>query len=336
MIVLRHILGGGQMSSKRIPEIGVVLILYNREQLAIKRFEELKKLTKLGIRLYVSIDATPSSDHLVDSNADLIGYATSLEPEMNVATYVEEINQGCDRHIPRAISRVLEECEAVFVIEDDVKMSVSAIQKSISKMTAVLKSNEMQPVISMSGLTRTLWSQKNPWRRTPYFSPWGFGINRKFWRAHLELEEERKRKSNFQLETPKSSYYWSLGGRRKFIWNERCFRGNYDYSIQATLFQLGLDSIAPTLRIADNEGFGGLDSTHTRFGKPRFLKIDSRRVSEFSLTSELTCRICAKFLVYLDSITWAGDSLISKRGRIVGLRSLLRNPRLSLKRYARN
>jgi len=315
-------------------KIGILLILFNRVNLAKKRLEELVLFSSLAEEVFISVDADKDSSSSNRNYFEVVRLVQEFTQSNSVNVFMETNNQGCDKHIPRAISRTLDICDAVFVIEDDVRMSVSALEKAIGKMREIDFNNEMQPVISMSALTRRVWSKENYWRETPYFSPWGFGINKNFWKAHLELEKSRRGK--LVLDTLVHSYFRRLSPRRQLIWNERSFRGNYDYSIQATMFELNIYSAAPSLRIADNEGFGSSESTHTRFKRPWYLKKKAEEVPETSLMKEIGYVRIIRLFSYMDSVTWAGDSLFSPRGRLVGFRSSIRNVKSGLNKYARN
>jgi len=314
---------------------GVLLILYNRVQLTSERIRDLSKFSRLNVNLFISIDASKNEGVEADQCAEVVRIAKRAALELGANFFLEPSNKGCDQHIPRAIGRVLEKCEAVFVIEDDICIGVTALGKCLEKIEDVISKNGLEPVIGMSGISLLLGEKLNSWRRSQYFSPWGYGINRDFWEKHKKLEQRRTDAKVVSLRTPTNSYFERMDKRKKDIWLERCYRGNYDYSIQATMFELNLQAIAPISRVIDNEGFGLSNSTHTRFLKPRFLEPVIRETSGFALTTEVKNIVFNSFMNWVDTITWAGDSRLSLRGRTSGVRTIL-NRIFARKKYARD
>lgn len=306
-------------------KVALLLIGFNRLELLDKRLTELNDHRIGNLQLYVAIDG-PRLGNSDDYEARKL-ILKKLEEEKRSSLFLisREDNLGCDLHIPTAIDEVLGFHESVIVIEDDVSMSVDSIL-GIAKQL-VLESNIGQPnvAIGMSSITKLPFVCRNRWRKSKYFSAWGFGLNREFWNVHKQVLSQAGKSSQFD-EIMKSSNSWKkLSKRKQKLWRERFQRGNYDYGIQQTLFAKDILTISPLLRVVSNEGHGDRLSTHTRFRKPLYLRARVSNLSHnFSGKALPSGFPYSSILDFLDSNTWAGDGLLSSRGRNLGFRSLLR------------
>jgi hypothetical protein len=148
-------------------------------------------------------------------------------------------------------------------------------------------------------------------------------LNKEFWQIHKEI---------LKLQDPvvleelfSNSHTWhSMSRRKRSIWAERICRSNYDYLIQRTLFLKGLHTIAPIFRVSDNLGHGSTDAVHTRFKTPMFLRFLVFGKNTIFRSEIVSGEKINWILAWLDSQTWAGDGLLSVRGRTRGIRSYLR------------
>lgn len=234
-------------------------------------------------------------------------------------------NLGCDRHIPQAIDLALSRSDLTIVLEDDVRMSTKSLNSLMSVAEKKYAEGSIAPIITMSGIRRLPFQLKDEFlRETPYFSAWGFCLTKEFWKIHKESIADFKARSNVGEFLGGSRIWSEFSNRKKALWTERFQRGNYDYGIQFTLFRKDILCLAPIFRIVDNIGHGAEHATHTKYSVPRYLRkqVSLRQVALNSQVRRGT--VLAKILKIADSCTWAGDSLLSIRGRNIGIRSILK------------
>lgn len=306
-------------------EVAILIIAFNRPSLLEQQLILLSKMQPNDSLNFLSVDG-PREGRNEDlwGNLEIKKVVEKLNKQSKLTYRFENMNRGCDSHIPLSIDWVFSKSsvKGVIVIEDDVIFTISSLAAIINRLKVQISSNMIEPVISMSGLTRAnRMSVTNFWRYSPYFSAWGYGITSEFWRQYRNFKIESEK----PLDSILSEHITlpNFSKRRKKIWSERINRGNYDYSIQKFLFSRNIGTIAPVFRIADNVGHGDTRSTHTRFPRPKYLTKPVWGVKfEFQ---EQFCR--SRLLTWLDSNSWAGDGLLSKRGRNVGFRSGIRNLR---------
>jgi hypothetical protein len=115
-----------------------------------------------------------------------------------------------------------------------------------------------------------------------------------------------------------------MSKRKKTIWLERISRSNYDYGIQRTMLMEQLNSIAPVFRISDNVGHGIAGAAHTRFRTPWFLRYPVLGKNDYFHSKNLNISVIEALLKWIDTQTWAGDGLLSVRGRTRGIRTVLK------------
>jgi hypothetical protein len=241
----------------------------------------------------------------------------------HISKWFYPTNTGCDIHIFNSIARVLENHEIVVVIEDDIELSASAINHVVDKAKEILGKGLPNPIVTMSGLSRRFPGIENKWRESNYFSAWGFALNRIFWEIHTN-NLKTINSSEVEIKLNSSSNWQKLSKRKKELWLERVNRGNYDYAIQKTIFLDEIKSIAPVFRLSNNIGHGLSGASHTRFRTPWFLKHSVMGRNDRWKEKSLDSRLIIAVLKWLDSQTWAGDGLLSVRGRNVGVRTALK------------
>jgi hypothetical protein len=76
--------------------------------------------------------------------------------------------------------------------------------------------------------------------------------------------------------------------------------------------------------LSNNIGHGVSGASHTRFRTPWFLKYSVLGRNDRWKEKSLDSRWIIAALKWLDSQTWAGDGLLSVRGRNVGVRTILK------------
>lgn len=316
-------------------KIGILIVGFNRPILLEKRIRDVIPLKQYGVQIYVYLDGprAGNQDDEVQSRCctEVINNRLWID---KIETKIRDKNLGCDLHIPTSISETLEKCEGVIVIEDDVSLSPFALNEMILQLKSQSASSTFC-LVSMSFTSLRLPRGLNIWRRSMYFSAWGYAVSRKFWQLHQMNQEKTLNWSAIENELQKSQLWRELSNRKKAIWRERFMRGNYDYQIQKTLFLNNTKSIAPLFRISDNEGHGDVRAVHTSHKMPRYLK---RRVLNRKLHFIFGTRVMDWYqgiFRLLDSNTWGGDGYLSARGRTKGIRTYLRQLCLRSKDHGR-
>ncbi len=302
----------------------VLLIGFNRPQLLRDRLLEINKLSEAGVDIYVSIDGPRQGkpeDELAQTQIRSILDEHCRNTQIHI--WFSQANKGCDKHIFDSISQVLSQKEYLVVIEDDVAITQIAALKMLDQAEEVFTLGKLNPIIAMSGAFLRFAPFHNKWRLSHYFSAWGFAINRNFWKLHVRTLAMN---DPIAVEALKSqSETWGKTTLRKQkIWEERIERTNYDYLIQRTIFLRGIHTIAPLFRISDNVGHGISGAAHTRFRTPWFLKFPTFGRNDEIRKAQVCSRRTSSLLTWTDSQTWAGDGLLSARGRNIGIRTFLK------------
>ena len=302
------------------PKFAILIIGFNRPDFLLERLKTVGKLQLENTEIFVSLDF-PRKDHATDKDAhsEILNQLEIFKSNLDFHLFIEKSNQGCDRHIPAAISKVLEKCDGVLVIEDDIMIPDVQIKSILALANINFREKKTEPIVSMSGIAFGHLLRFNRWRKTPYFTAWGYFLFKDFWNCHKRLMNSLDFASGDSLQ---HSHYWNkLSRRKKMLWTERFSRKNYDYLIQKSLFTLDARAYAPVFRIADNLGFGIPGAVHTRFSVPYFLRQTVKFSSQGFNPNHFKSNFLSKFLVFVDSNTWAGDGWLSKRGRTIGIRS---------------
>jgi hypothetical protein len=309
--------------------IGILLIGYERKNFLVDNIEEVMNICNSDVKIFVSVDGPKANqESTVIRSQDLFDSLNIAIPK-RVSFLFRDKNLGCDLHIPESINWVLETCSSVLVIEDDIKISKEAIDVLLQRTTENEREKVSGPVIGMSGIRRIGFSKINFWRLTNYFTAWGFSLNKDFWTIHSDLrrlirENSIQHENHFRIdEVLKQSVFWNnLSNRKQKLWLERFTRGNYDYQIQLTMWAHNISGSAPACRVVDNVGHGLVAATHTKNRPPWFLHKSALSSFKFLTSNDSSYKIINRVFEFIDSNTWAGDGLLSSRGRNIGLRSL--------------
>ena len=283
----------------------LLLLGYNRHDLLEKRVKEISKLEIE--KVYISIDGGKESHKLEMINL-ILEIPSLFLKNTDVKITHHKNNLGLTKHITSAISKILEENEKVIVVEDDVAIN-SSFYKNITNGMNLLKKMGANGLVS--GFSPINYSGnyflQNKWRKSIYFSCWGWGCNRDTWARY----ESNLSSINLD-EALRNSYAWnSLSLWQKSVWKSRFRRVQqnegytWDLQMQFASFINEFTNLAPLYRFTDNEGFNDERATHTKEPKPKWMKNKSKNeqyINDFAgiLTSKLVNRI--------DAITIAGDS----------------------------
>lgn len=287
-------------------DVPILLLGYNRPDYLADRLQELRETSPPLV--YISIDG---SNDFIERQMD---HQLSLKlqdwpKKSSVVTWRHKENLGLTCHVTSAIGRVLQEHPNVIVVEDDISLSPSFYTNMINGFQ-VLKENKLRGTVgafSPLRLPRKL-ERLNRWRKTPYFSCWGWGVSREIW----EKYQVDLRKENIELTLSKSKIWKSLSRTQRNVWMRRFEKivlyplDTWDVQVQYMSFKYDYVSILPISRFIDNVGFSDERSAHTKGKKPRWIRAGGYSTETIK---NKTISIFSKPIVLLiDSNTFVGDT----------------------------
>lgn len=304
--------------------LGILLVGFERFDFLHENLDLVDKVKSSGCTLYLSIDGPKKSSENNQSSSQKLSELLKKARDLGSINFLHTQNMGCDKHIPWAIDKVLQECESIIVIEDDVRISCDGLLEMMQKLFEKDERDNPKVILGISSLFNPIDNLSiNIWRSTRFFTAWGYGLNREFWKLHTNSTSGITTEPELKNLLSKSLYWRKLSTRKKKIWSERFQRGNYDYRIQATMFQYNLRALAPVFRIVDNIGHKLEGATHTRFREPIYLRYRVSAKKFKFLTRLLMGNFWNAFFDLLDSNTWAGEGLLTLRGRRIGIRTFV-------------
>jgi hypothetical protein len=326
------ILRGEDKGDSKVPEnrrdltispsnLGAILLLgYNRLDSLLSRLEEINRFNSKQLELYVSIDGGGLTKGEFLNGAELRGIKVNTKK-----VSIGRKNLGVDRHYFNAASRLFKTYEYLIVIEDDIKIFRETLKVICEKIDDIKLNkndfciNSMGPLRGFSGFQR-LGLKLNTWYVSPFFNCWGHAISKNYFFQAQSLFANGIQKGLFMEH--KLNHRLSLRQRR--LWMQRFERRNYDYVLQITAFIHEWTIQRPLFRIIDNLGFDDIRSTHTKGKRPYFMGKEISAPILFKEVGDLKSSAISKVFVFLERLTFAGDSLFSARGRNLGVRSLLK------------
>ncbi len=299
----------------------VLVICFNRPELMLRRLSELCVSSVLPERVLVSIDG-PRSDEESRIWEDFDFSTLAKEFPFTLEFIRRPTNLGCSLHIITAVSEVLQIFNSVIVVEDDVVVGNGFLKSMIDGLSIISSDDSVGTVGGFSPFYKGLFrTSTNYWRKSPYFSAWGWGTTTEFWEGFISLSKIE----NLERILKSSSTWMNLSKRKKRIWMKRFHRGIWDYNVQFMLFLKDKKSLLPKLRLIDNEGFFDLRSTHTKHQRPWNLFGEGFCSNEPKKLVGSNCfSIRRIFWSWIDSNLWAADGYFNARAREMGIRSLFR------------
>ena len=283
----------------------LLLLGYNRHDLLEKRVKEISKLEVE--KVYISIDGGEES-HKSEMISLILEIPSIFLKDTEVKIIHHENNLGLTKHITSAISKVLEENENLIVVEDDIAIN-SSFYKNMSNGLNMLKKMGTRGLVS--GFSPINYSGsyhlQNKWRKSIYFSCWGWGCNRDTWARY------ESNLSDIDLdEALKNSHAWnSLSSWQKSLWKSRFRRVQqnesytWDLQMQFASFANEFTNLVPLFRFTDNEGFNDVRATHTKEPKPKWMKNKSKNEQDIY---DFAGIITSKLFGIIDALTIVGDS----------------------------
>ena len=283
----------------------VILVLgYQRPELVRDRLVELAPWINLGKDVLVSIDGQKVSQESTVKSFD------SLESEFSSVNWVRHSqNLGIANHLINQVTSCLKSYENILIIEDDVSITLEALIAMEKLMSKKLDDSIM--TVGMFGSLPdkvSLFFRSNYWRKTKYFSAWGWGIQREAW-AHYSPDIVLQR----GLQALNDSHLWrNLDDEQRKRWTHRFTKVldnpqlTWDFQMQYLSFINNAHHLLPVFRLCDNVGFNDVRATNTKSRKPRWYRgAKSKKVP--LLTDQYLGDSSGKILELLDSYTWIGD-----------------------------
>lgn len=287
----------------------LVIFSFNRPEFTNRRIEQL-----IGVKcpIVVSIDAQKSGAPLIDFDICEKKFASKVKFIKN------QENQGLAVHLVTRMSELFVSYDNIIVIEDDVSVEKSTINYLIE----MLQERLPQDILSV-GLFGFLPGKVlsrfgfNRWRKTKYFSAWGFAMQREDWNS-FDLEIK------YELSKLDTSITWArMSAREKAIWKHRFLRVihnpqfTWDTQMNFAGFWQDKKQLLPLFRLADNEGFDDTRATNTRDKIPRWYKgnrgtINTSKGNVKKRDFVMIPKFLSLFLEFLDAVTWAGAKKLFK------------------------
>jgi len=306
-------------------ETAVLLIAYNRPDLVERRLKELAASELIPKNVFLSVDGLKESSGNGHKNS-YSSMLAALNLPFKVNENYRQVNLGCSKHIITAVTEVLKDFESVVIVEDDVSISPCFLNSLCEALSIAAKTNDIGTVGGFSNFHKQLhfpfFFRKNYWRKTKYFSAWGWGTTRDFWKHFVEVKDIE----DIEKFLSTSTYWAELSERKRNIWLKRFRRSIWDFNVQLILFKYSKFNLLPALRLIDNEGFSDNRSTHTKHNRPKNLFGIGKSKTSPAGIKDLNSTLMLKFFWnFVDSNLWAADGLFNARAREAGLRTWLRS-----------
>lgn len=263
-----------QTSKEKQEKVPVLLIGYNRPDFLISRFYELAS-QEIG-HLTISIDGGGMT-HEELTKIEI--QATEILIHKKFTLVIREKNFGLCAHIVNAISEILASNSHVIVLEDDISIGENFYKNMINGIELSEKITGIATVTSFSALGKSRFrSNSSGWRKTRYFSCWGWATSREIWEKYIldlggiDLVEE--------LSNSKS--WIGLSSFQKAVWQGRFTKvkdfpsSTWDIQFQFMCFRYDLRNLAPTRRFSSNHGFDDVRSEHTNGKMPRWMRMTEK------------------------------------------------------------
>lgn len=247
----------GYVSRKQGYDIPVVLIVFNRPDLAERQFQILKEIKPQ--KLYVVADAPrawAADDKEKTKRVREIFFEIPWECDIK-RIYAEE-NMGCDRRVVSGLNEVFAREEYAVILEDDCLPHISFFDYC---RELLLKYQDESEIMYISG-TKQVPEYKMPYSYSFSYniSTWGWATWKRAWQEwHWDEREWNEKKQDWMKGIYSDKYRWDwIKDVEKYFSKESI---PWDYVWQ---FCVGRRfSIVPAVNLIENAGFGA-DATHTK------------------------------------------------------------------------
>ena len=240
-------------------EVPVLVICFRRPELAEQQVENLKRLTRAPIYLYLDGPRNEQEKRYADSICNTFtnaGFPAGLRIRR------ETRNQGCRRSVISAIDWVFEENSSAIILEDDLLVSASAYEY----FTHCLRVFESDLNVFMVSALNELgeWAGQGSYFRTTG-GTWGWATWASKWK-HMHSIEQVLNDASSQLRieelrrlVPRRVWRVEAG----FHLAKHGFVDTWDYDWALVRMAMGGRSITPRVNQVKNVGLGPT-ATHTK------------------------------------------------------------------------
>lgn len=298
----------------------ILLLGYNRPENIIKRVGEISRNNPS--HLYISLDKCEDRS-VSDSMKDAFERAVRNYHDPSRITFTQQVeNLGISNHIRVAIDKTLETEKQIVILEDDISIGSKFLSHLEVGYKSTVKGPNVGTIGGFSGVPILIDPIRNYWRKSKYFSAWGWMVGVDTWSKYQplippgEIETQLKDSNSWQSLSNVQRKTWV--GRFEKV--RRYPKLTWDYQMQYTTFKYDLVHTLPLFRICENEGFADSRSTNTRNPRPKWMQSEIICEAKFShldlpWPSQLV-------LDQVDSFTISGDSGLRKGiNKVRGLNS---------------
>ena len=291
-----------------VSETPILLIGFNRADLLKKRLKEIEQFSLRN--LFISIDGGSTEQQICEIK--LVLESCLVNSDINYRVIIHDKNIGLAKHITSAISKVLQEFNHVIVVEDDIVLGANFYDSMLCGLEIADSDPQIATVGGFSPFFHlSFFSRNNYWRKSEYFSAWGWGISRTNWNLYLlELEID-----NLKDDLSASKTWKRLSLNQKLFWLSKFTKitirpiRTWDYQMQFMSFVQDKNHLLPVFRVCDNEGFNDSRGANNVNRRPRWLfNINANGVLP---DSKLIPFIPQSIFCFIDSLIWARDSKLN-------------------------
>lgn len=295
----------------RIP---VLILTFNRPRLLKKRLDEILVRDHYD-NVIVSVDY-----HSIEMSTNykqlLTEFIKKFPDELRVIHRSRNI--GIARHLPIALDEIFESYESAIIFEDDIVVGPGVIT-SFVKANQILKKDES--IFTIGGFTFSIWPleriRRNTWRKTHYFSAWGWMTNRHQWsnyRQSLSGENLDELFTN-RVKGIRLSRYQQRIWLTRFKKCQKDENRTWDIPLQYWTFVNRKHHLLPNFRILENEGFDAPESTNTRNSRPTWMF--KMRLLDDVVEPDVKNNFFAGLMRMIDSFTIGGDRNITFYKKVI-------------------
>jgi len=263
--------------------------------------------------LYISLDkchdqsVSKAMQHAVEQ-------AAKAYSEPSKITFIQQKkNLGISNHIRLAIDKAFESENKLVILEDDIRIGPKFLSQLEFRYATTKEDKNVGTIGGFSGVPILVNSMRNYWRKSNYFSAWGWMTGIETWTKYLPLIPD----GDIEKQLKNSNSWNQLSSVQRKTWvgrfeKVRKFpRLTWDYQMQYTTFKFDLVHALPLFRICENEGFADSRSTNTRNPRPKWMQ--SEIICESDFSHEVLPWPSQLVLDQVDAFTISGDSRLRKR-----------------------
>lgn len=284
----------------------VLLLGYSRPENMVQRIKEIA--SNKPHHLYISIDKSESPEIRKSIKLAVENSLSQYPDSTAVSVYFRDSRLGLSSHITTALNALMEIEGEIVILEDDIKVGPTYLAQMAEGYEEFSSHPGFGTIGGFSGVPIPRLDLGNYWRKTKYFSAWGWMTNRSTWeKFQLNLPP-----GDFHNQLAESTSWNTLNRRQQRTWMYRFekVRNNprltWDFQMQYLSFKFDLFNVLPVFRICENVGFGDARSTNTKEAKPKWMQ--SNLLCTTGIRGEIP-EIASNFLSdHVDSFTISGDS----------------------------